>query len=56
MGNWNYSISVFANNVNEIHNLLMNFRNNFPNLILDYELMLLFETFKYPSIPEIVLE
>lgn len=56
MGNWNYSISVFANNVQEIHNILMGFRNKFPNNIKEYELLLIFETYKYPSIPNIVFE
>jgi len=56
LGNWNFSISVFANNVQEIHNVLMSFRNNFPDLIRDYEMILLFETYKYPQIPKIVLK
>ena len=56
MGNWNYSISVFANNVQEIHNILMGFRNKFPNNIKEYELLLIFETYKYPNIPKIIFE
>jgi len=34
----------------------MNFRNKFPEIIKEYELILLFETFKYPTIPDIVFE
>jgi len=56
LGDWNYSVTVFADNVQEIHNILMNFRNKFPEIIKEYELILLFETFKYPSIPDIVFE
>lgn len=56
MGNWNYSVSVFANNVQEIQVILMGFRNKFPNNIKEYELLLIFETYKYPSIPSIVFE
>lgn len=56
MGNWNYSVSVFANNVQEIQSILMGFRNKFPNNIKEYELLLIFETYKYPSIPKIVFE
>jgi Lrp/AsnC family leucine-responsive transcriptional regulator len=56
LGDWNYSVTVFANNVKEIHTILMNFRNKFPEIIKEYELIILFETFKYPSIPEIIFE
>lgn len=56
MGEWNYSVSVFANNVKEIHQILMEFRNKFPNLIKDYEMLLIFETYKYPQIPKCILK
>jgi DNA-binding Lrp family transcriptional regulator len=56
LGKWNFSVTVFANDVKEIHLLLMSIRNKFPDLIRGYELVLLFETFKYPALPEIVFE
>lgn len=56
LGSWDYSVTVFADNIEEIHRILMDFRNNFPDLILDYEMLLLFETYKYPILPEVILQ
>ncbi|MCA9486302.1 Lrp/AsnC family transcriptional regulator [Candidatus Woesearchaeota archaeon] len=55
-GAWNFSVSIFASDVQEIHNTLMSFRNTFPEAIIDYEMLLLFETYKYPQLPEVVYE
>ncbi len=56
LGSWDYSVSVFANSVQEIQSNLIDFRNNFPNELIDYEMIILFKTYKYPKIPEIIFK
>ena len=54
LGSWDFSVSVFASSVQEIQETLMGFRNKFPEELIDYEMIILFKTFKYPKIPQIV--
>lgn len=54
-GIWNFSITLFAKNLVELHQAVNQLRTEFSSAIQNYELMMFFDFYKYPQVPECIL-
>ncbi|MBU0461231.1 MAG: Lrp/AsnC family transcriptional regulator [Nanoarchaeota archaeon] len=56
LGKWNWGMTVYASDMKEIQRILFDVRNRFANNIHEYNLLTIFETYKYPAVAEGVFE
>lgn len=56
LGVWNFSITFFAKDLEELYQNLNKFRTKFSYSIRNFEYLIFFDFYKFPKIPQIVLE
>lgn len=56
MGIWNFNITFFAKNIEELYKSLNQIRNKFSLQIRNFEFLIFFDFYKYPQIPKCILE
>lgn len=55
IGIWNFNITFFANDLEELYQVINKIRNEFSKEIKGFEFMIFFEFYKYPKVPSIML-
>ena len=51
LGNWDMEINIDVENSSKFHDIVMEIKNRFPELIRNYELIQLFDNYKYNFFP-----
>lgn len=55
LGVWNFNVTFFANNIEELYSNLNKIRNKFSQNIKNFEILIFFEFYKYPKVPKCIL-
>lgn len=55
IGIWNFNITFFANNIEDLYKNLNHIRNKFSSEIINFDILLIFDIYKYPKVPKCVL-
>lgn len=55
IGYWNFNVTFFASNIEELYQELNQIRNVFAENIRNFDFLIFFEIYKYPKIPKCIL-
>ncbi len=56
LGYWNFNVTFFASNIEELYFQLNEIRNIFAEYIRNFDFLIFFDIYKFPKIPKCVLE
>lgn len=56
LGYWNFNVTFFASNIEELYLELNEIRNNFSENIRNFDFLIFFDIYKFPKVPKCILE
>lgn len=56
IGYWNFNVTFFASNIEELYNDLNNIRNIFAENIRNIDFLIFFDIYKFPKVPKCILK